>query len=105
MEKTKKMPIWVFLAFSSIKTRKGALILILSSVLFSIYSVPWSRLFTGESWISSVFLIDDWSWVAMMIPITFWYWLSMKWVDNNSVWAVPGAKTGDSAGASQEQSE
>ena len=93
MEKTKKMPIWVFLAFSSIDTRKGALLLILSSVLFSIYSIPWSSLFTGAPWISSVFLIDDWSWVAMMVPITLWYWLSLKWVDNNSVWAESGGNT------------
>jgi len=90
MEKTKKMPIWVSLAFPSINTRKGALLLIFSSVLFSIYSIPWSSLFTGVPWISSIFLIDDWSWVALMIPITFWYWLSLKWVDNNSVWTESG---------------
>jgi len=93
MEKIKKMPIWVFLAFSAIEKRRSALILILSSVLFSIYSIPWSSLFTGAPWISSVFLIDDWSWVAMMIPITLWYWLSLKWVDNNSVWAKSGGGT------------
>ncbi|GMQ83436.1 MAG: hypothetical protein BMS9Abin06_0170 [Gammaproteobacteria bacterium] len=87
MEKTNKMPIWVFLAFSAIETRRGALILILSSILFSVYSIPWSNLFTGVPWISSVFLIDNWSWVAMMFPITFWYWLSLKWVDKNSMWA------------------
>ncbi len=99
MEKKEKMPIWVFLAFSAIETRKAAFILIVSSALFSIYCVPWSSLFTGMPWISSVFLIDDWSWVAMMLPITLWYWLSLKWVDNNSVWAG----TQESPDASPEQ--
>jgi len=92
MDKKEKMPIWVFLAFSAIETRRGALILIWVSLLFGIYCIPWPSLFTGASWISSVFLIDDWSWAAMMFPITLWYWLSLKWADNNSVWAEPGGK-------------
>jgi len=87
MVKTDNMPIWVFLAFSSISTRKGALVLIWASIVFAIYTIPWSGLFANNEWISSLFLIDDWSWFAMMVPITFWYWISMKWLDRNAGWA------------------
>lgn len=86
MEKTKKTPLWVFLAFSSISTRKGALILIWSCIIFSIYCIPWSLLFQNQGWIETLFVIDDWSWIAMMAPICLWYWLSLKWVDNNTGW-------------------
>jgi len=86
MEKTDNMPIWVFLAFSSIETRKGALLLIFACVAFSIYCIPWSLLLPGRDWVVQIFLIEDWSWFAMMIPITFWYLLSLRWVENNSGW-------------------
>lgn len=86
MEKTDKLPIWVFLAFSSIATRKGALLLIWASIVFTIYSVPWVLLSPNQQWVAQLFLIDDWSWVAMMIPVTAWYWLSLKWVDKHSEW-------------------
>ena len=86
MQKTKDMPLWVFLAFSSIETRKGALMLIWSSIIFSFYCVPWSHYFNGNYWISKVFLLDDWEWFAMMLPITLWYWLSMRWLDKNGGW-------------------
>jgi hypothetical protein len=87
MEKKDDMPLWVFLAFSSIETRKGALILIVSSVLFTLYCVPWV-LFFKQSWIASVFLIDDWSWVLTMLPLVLWYWLSLRWVDKHQYWQV-----------------
>lgn len=86
MEKTNNMPLWVFLAFSSINTRKGALALIWACVVFSLYCIPWPALFANRGWIAKLFLIDDWSWVAMMIPITFWYWISLRWVDHHSGW-------------------
>jgi len=86
MQKDDNMPLWVFLALSSIETRKGALLLIWSSLLFSLYCIPWSLLYEGNPWISKLFLIDDWEWFAMMLPMTFWYWLSMKWVDKNRGW-------------------
>ena len=86
MEKKDNTPIWVFLAFSSISTRKGASLLILASILFSIYCIPWSILFPNTPWLTSIFLIDDWSWLAMMVPITLWYFLSLKWMDKNSAW-------------------
>ena len=86
MQKDDKMPLWVFLALSSIETRKGALLLIWSSLLFSIYCIPWSLFFMETPWVSKLFLIDDWEWFAMMIPMTLWYWLSMKWIDKNRGW-------------------
>jgi hypothetical protein len=86
MEKSDDMPIWVFLAFSSINTRRGALILIWACLVFSIYSIPWPLLFAGQAWIAKVFLIDDWSWIAMMAPVLVWYWLSLRWIDQNSGW-------------------
>jgi hypothetical protein len=86
MEKEDDIPVWVFLAFSSIKSRKGALLLIWSCVAFSIYCIPWSLTFTQQEWIQELFLIEDWSWFAMMLPITLWYWSSLRWVDRNSKW-------------------
>ena len=72
MEKRDDIPIWVYLAFSSISTRRGALLLILSSLLFCVYCIPWSLYFSEYHWIASVFLIDDWYWFAMMFPMTIW---------------------------------
>jgi hypothetical protein len=86
VEKTDNMPLWVFLAFSAIDTRKGALILIWVCLAFTLYCLPWSQLITGQDWIKKLFLIEDWSWFAMMVPITLWYWLSLRWLDNNSGW-------------------
>ncbi|WP_432472293.1 hypothetical protein [Amphritea sp. HPY] len=86
MERTNNMPLWVFLAFSSITTRKGALILIYICAAFTLYCLPWAQLFPQFSWISSIFLIDDWSWFAMMIPIIAWYVLALRWIDRNIAW-------------------
>jgi hypothetical protein len=86
MEKTDDMPIWVFLAFSSIETRKTAMLLVWSCLVFSVYCIPWVLFFKDSGWISTILLIDDWSWVAMMAPITLWYWLSLRWVDHKSGW-------------------
>lgn len=80
-----KIPLWVFLAFSSIQKRKHALILIWVCIIFSVYSLPWS-IFISNALVSSLFLIDDWSWVAMMLPISAWYILSLRWMDNNEAW-------------------
>ena len=86
MEKTKNMPMWVYLAFSSITSRKGALLLILACVVFSIYCIPWRVLLPDTDWVEQIFLVEDWSWFAMMLPITFWYWLSLRWIDDNAGW-------------------
>lgn len=94
MEKTDNMPIWVFLAFSSIATRKAALLLIWACAVFSIYCIPWSMFFAGQDWVKKLFLIEDWSWIAMMAPITLWYWLSLRWVDHNMGWEDPAQDKG-----------
>lgn len=86
MKKTANMPILVYLAFSSISTRKGALILIAASFIFTIYCIPWAHFFTNQNLVLKIFLIEDWSWFAMMAPVTIWYWLSLKWIDKNSEW-------------------
>jgi len=86
MEKKDNMPLWVFLAFSSINTRKGALILIWGCVVFSFYCIPWVKFFADQEWVRKIFLIDDWSWIAMMVPMVIWYCLSLRWVDKNAVW-------------------
>jgi hypothetical protein len=86
-QKTDKMPIWVYLLFSSVKTRKGALWLIGANVAFSIYCIPWCQLFSKQDWIVKVFLIHDWTWFAMMVPITLWYLICLRWIDNNNKWA------------------
>lgn len=86
MEKKESTPLWVFLAFSSISTRKGALILNWSSFVFTLYCIPWSLFFAEQEWVGKVFLIDDWSWLAMMVPVIVWYWLSLRWVDKNDTW-------------------
>jgi len=89
MEKTDKTPLWVFLAFSSINSRKGARLLIAITFLFTLYCLPWSVLFPDHGWIAGIFLIDDWSWVAMMVPVVIWYWLGLRWMDTHGGWSQP----------------
>ena len=86
MQKTDTMPFWVYLAFSSIATRRGALSLIAACVVFSVYCIPWTGFFPQHDWIAQLFLIDDWSWFATMVPITAWYWMSLRWVDSHALW-------------------
>lgn len=86
MQKNEKMPMWVFLAFSSIEKRKHALWLIWATILFTLYCIPWAHIFSSQALVGKLFLIDDWSWFAMMVPIAVWYWLSLKWVDRNAGW-------------------
>jgi len=88
MQKTPNTPMWVFLALSSIETRRGALWLVWSSLLFTLYCVPWGHYFQDRAWVAAMFLIEDWEWFAMMLPMTFWYWLSMRWVDKNGGWST-----------------
>jgi len=86
MEKKDNMPMWVFLAFSSINTKKAALILIWCTVVFTVYCFPFSLFFTEQAWVKQVFLIDDWSWLPMMVPMAIWYYLSLRWMDKNKAW-------------------
>jgi len=83
MTKTDDMPIWVFLGLMNIETRKGAMILFMSSFIFGLICVPLSIY---------ELLTVDWTWIAMMATITSWYWLCIKWVDNNASWVKPAAK-------------
>jgi len=88
MIKTKNTPLWVFLAFSAIETRKGALLLIWVCALFSVYCLPWT-LMLGDSigeLGTKLLVIDDWSWIAMMAPMTLWYILSLAWMDKHEGW-------------------
>lgn len=84
-DQSKKMPIWVLLAFSSIQKRKHAIILIWACIIFTFYCLPWANFIHYEI-ISTLFLIDDWSWIAMMIPICLWYLLCLRWMDQNNGW-------------------
>lgn len=87
MKKTDSTPLWVFLAYSNIETRKGALIQLWSSLVFSFYCIPWVNYFNDAGgWVAKLFLIDDWTWFAMMLPLTLWYWVSLKWIDKNTGW-------------------
>jgi hypothetical protein len=93
MERTSGMPIWVYLAFSGIRTRRGALALIGASVLCTLYCVPWPQLFPLPGRLAGLFLVDDWSWFALMVPVTLWYWLSLRWTDRNAIWTTAARKS------------
>jgi len=80
---------WVFLAFASIETRRGALLMIWGSVLFSIYCLPWSRFIKDVGWIQKVFLFHGWFWFVVMAAITLWYWMAFIWIDRHDAWPKP----------------
>ncbi len=86
MKKTDSTPLWVFLAFSSIESRKGALILVWISLIFSLYCVPWFNFFKVDDRVAKLFLVNDWVWFAVMLATTVWYWVSLKWIDKNGGW-------------------
>lgn len=88
MEKTNRTPLWVFLAFSSIETRIGAVRLIWASVIFTVYCLPWPLFFSTQDLLINSILIEDWSWFAMMVPIIVWYRLSLSWMDTHAGWGV-----------------
>ena len=67
-----------------------------SSVLFTLYCVPWPQLVPLPGRLAGLFLVHGWSWFAMMIPITFWYWLSLRWADRNAAWTTT-AREADSS--------
>ncbi len=94
MIKTKDTPLWVFLAFSSIETPKGAKILIWACLAFTLYSLPFPLYFgdaMGE-WGTDIFF-DDWWTFAMMVPISLWYILALKWMNQRDAWNPPAAET------------
>lgn len=87
MERKENMPLWVFLAFSGIETRRAALLLFWTSLAFTIYCIPWGQFLSLDGWAGKLFLIDDWSWFPMMLPVVFWYWAGLRWVDRNGGWS------------------
>jgi hypothetical protein len=62
MKKTETTPLWVFLAFYSIESRKGALMLMWSSLVFSLYCIPWANYFNVDGRVAKLFLVNDWIW-------------------------------------------
>ena len=88
MEKTANTPLWVFLAFSSIETRVGAMRLIWASIIFTIYCFPWPLFFSTQALFIDTILIEDWSWFGMMLPVVAWYWFSLRWADKNTGWEI-----------------
>lgn len=78
-------PLWVTLAFGNVETRKTAILLIISSIIFSLYCVPWVQ-FSKLPLVARLFLIHDWSWFAVMVPMVIWYWLSLRWIDQHQAW-------------------
>jgi hypothetical protein len=86
MQKTPHTPLWVFLVYASIETRRGALWLILGTLLFTLYCVPWAQLFPQPAWLAQIFLLEDWEWFWMMLPFIAWYWLALRWVDKHQPW-------------------
>ena len=89
MEKKDNTPLWVFLAFSSIETRIGAVRLIWASIIFTLYCLPWPLFLSTQDLFINKILIEDWSWFSMMAPIITWYWLSLRWVDRHEGWSKP----------------
>jgi hypothetical protein len=85
MKQLDNTPLWVQLAWASVPTRKMAIWLIISCVVFAIYCVPWAR-FSANPLVAKLFWLHDWWWFASMIPLTIWYWLSLKWVDKHDGW-------------------
>jgi hypothetical protein len=85
MKQLDNTPLWVQLAWANVPTRKVAIWLIISCVLFALYCVPWA-IFTANALVAKLFLLHDWWWFASMIPLTIWYWLALKWVDNHAAW-------------------
>lgn len=90
MEKTRNMPMWVYLVYASIEARRTALWIIYASVLFTLYCIPWASLSQAPAWVKTLFLLDDWTWFLTMVPMTIWYWLAFRWADNNAAWTPAG---------------
>ncbi|MDX1913967.1 MAG: hypothetical protein SFU55_00155 [Methylophilus sp.] len=78
-------PFWVKLVYANIRTRKSAIWMIISCIVFAFYSIPWSQL-SGNPLVVKLFLIHDWTWSISMVPLTIWYWLALRWVDQHTAW-------------------
>ena len=76
MEPNKKIPNWVFWAFSSINTRKGGLILTWVYTGCILACIPFG-----------------WIWTGIMIAFAIWYWMAFYWLDRNNAWPAKINKT------------
>lgn len=85
MEKKDNTPLWVFLAFSSIQTRKGAFLLTMICFLGGLGFLPLPLLLDDWSW------MDVLNWSGMFFAMVAWYWFAMRWVDKNGGWEEPSA--------------
>lgn len=85
MKIEKSTPMWVTLAMGNIPTRKMAIWLVISNVIFTLYCLPWVN-YSKSPLVKMLFRIDDWSWVAFMLPMTIWYAIALRWADVNNAW-------------------
>jgi hypothetical protein len=91
MKRQENTPMWVYLAFASVETRRGAFLMFWLNALCCLYCIPWSQ-YTNAPWVGKMFIIDNWVWLIMMVAITLWYWLSLKWTDRHNVWSEINAE-------------
>ena len=66
MKAIDKTPFWVTLAYANVHTRKMALILVFSCVVFALYCVPWVQ-FSKNAMVAKLFLIDEYKigWIVL----------------------------------------
>ena len=81
MDRKDKMPHWVYFGLLNIYSKKGALILFWSCLVFALLCIPGSYYFNDYK-VEGM----DWSWAGMMFAVSLWYWLCINWVDNKSTW-------------------
>jgi hypothetical protein len=101
MKKQDNTPMWVYLAFASVETRRGALLVFGLNVLGTIYCLPWSQFIKDVGWVRKVFWIDGWLWFVVMVAMTLWYWVSLKWIDRHEAWSKPIADSGEQVPVAQ----
>lgn len=85
MKNVDQSPLWVKLVYANVGSRKTALWLVASCVIFTLYCLPWAR-FSPAPLVKQIFLIDDWEWFLSMMPMTIWYGLALRWVDQHDGW-------------------
>jgi hypothetical protein len=85
MKDVANSPMWVKLVYANIATRKSAVCMIVSCVVFALYCVPWPD-YSQHPLVAKLFLINDWSWALSLVPFVAWYWLALKWVDKHQGW-------------------
>jgi hypothetical protein len=102
MKKQDDTPTWGFLAFASVKTRRGGLMMVGLNALSCLYCIPWSHYAGNATWVAKVFIVHNWYWLPVMIAITAWYGLGFQWINRHDAWSDADSEKGD--GALDEQS-